>query len=96
MDMLGTFRLLSEGRMGQKGPLVVFLSEILVCVTILHTKIHYHIGLYFQLGVSQLEKYGPYMNWTVAYLNKKSLNGQGKSMVTVLQKYRLGLFYLRS
>ncbi len=42
----------------------------LACVTILHTKMHYHIGIYFQSGVSQLEKYGPYRNWTVDYTRK--------------------------
>ena len=43
------------------------LLEILACVTILNTKMHYHIGIYFLSVVSQLEKYGPYINWTVDY-----------------------------
>ncbi len=32
-----------------------------------NTKMHYHMGIYFQGGVSQLEKYGSYRNWTVDY-----------------------------
>ncbi len=47
---------------------MVFLLEILACVTILNTKMHYDIGIYFQGGgVSQLEKYGSYRNCTVDY-----------------------------
>ncbi len=33
---------------------------------------HYHIGLYFQGGVSQLEKYAPYRNWTMDYKGRFS------------------------
>ena len=49
---------------------MVLLLEILVCVEIVNTKMHCHIGLYFQGGgVSQLGKYGSYMNWTIDYLD---------------------------
>ena len=41
---------------------MVSLWEILGCVTILNTKMHYNIGIYLKLEVSQLEKYGPYRN----------------------------------
>ena len=44
-----------------------FLLEILARVTILNTKMHYRIGIYFLSGVSQLEKYGLHRNWTVDY-----------------------------
>ncbi len=46
---------------------MVLLLEILACVTILNTKMHYDIGSYFQGGVSQLEKYASYRNYTVDY-----------------------------
>ena len=39
-------------------------------VKILNTKMHYDIGIYFQGGVSQLEKYCSYRNCTVDYLGK--------------------------
>ncbi len=44
---------------------MVFLLEIPACVTISNTKMNFHIGIYFQEGVSQLEKYGSYRNWTI-------------------------------
>ena len=42
---------------------MVFLLENLACVKLLITKMHCHIGIScnFQVGVSQLEKYGPYI-----------------------------------
>ncbi len=53
---------------------MVFLSEILGCVKILNTKMHYHIVLYFPGEVSQLEKYGPYRNWTMDYKGQRGPN----------------------
>ena len=56
---------------------MVFLLEILACVTILNSKMYYHRGIYFQSGVSQLEKYGPYRYWTVDYNGRaESQNGR--------------------